>query len=302
MAPNRWTDYLPSSRELSDYFRRAEDGGFDSLWVTDRLLHDRVNMLHPFALLTHAAAATEHVRLGTAVYMLTMRDPVDVARQAVSIDYLSGGRLHFGVSLAAMDHEYRAMNLTIEHRVGRFEEAVALLRALWRGEPVDFRGRYYTFDQATVLPRPVNDNGIPLLFGAGSRSDDGLKRAGRLADGWIMGTPGQTVDDFKRSWAIVTESAQQAGRDPAALDNMKIIYVNIDSDAERGRRRIQHELDIYYGQAKYPHAVVAGTPERIADEILMYGDAGAKEVALFAPWFEAEKLGDLTQVVDRVVG
>jgi probable F420-dependent oxidoreductase len=300
MLPNRWIDYLPSASELSDYFRRAEGAGFDSFWVTDRLLHDQVNMLHPFALLTHAAAATEHVRLGTAVYMLTMRDPTDVARQAMSIDYLSAGRFDFGVSLAAMDHEYKAMNLGTDHRVGRFEEQVALLRAFWRGESFDFHGRYYNFDQAAILPRPVRAGGIPLLFGAGSRSDAGLKRAGRLADGWIMGTPGEKPEDFKRAWSVVTEAARQAGRDPEALDNMKIIYVNVDDDPERGRRRIEQELDTYYGSARYPHAIVAGAPETIAEAVWAFADAGAREVALFLPWFEPDKLQGLAEVVRRI--
>ncbi len=300
MLPNRWIDYLPSASELTDYFRRAEGAGYDSLWVSDRLLHDNVNMLHPFALLTHAAAATDHVRLGTAVYMLTMRDPTDVARQAVSIDYLSGGRFHFGVSLAAMDHEYKAMNLSIDHRVGRFEEAVALLRAFWRGETFDFDGRYYDFDRATMLPKAGRSGAIPLLFGAGSRSDAGLKRAGRLADGWIMGTPGQTPEDFKRCWSVVVDAAQEAGRDPATLDNMKIIYVNVDDDAERGRQRIEHELDIYYGSVNYPHAIVTGAPEAIAEAVLAYGDAGAKEVALFLPWFDSDNLQGLAEVRRRV--
>ena len=154
----------PQMEEFTQFFRRADDLGFDSLWVIDRIYHD-INILEPMTLLTCAAAVTSRIRLGTSVLLFLFRNPVQLARTTATLDYLSGGRVTLGISLGGRDFEFGPMGISRERRVSRFRESLSLMRKLWTEKSVTHHGRFYNKDNVTVEPKPVQKPGIPILIG-----------------------------------------------------------------------------------------------------------------------------------------
>ena len=272
LVPSAWREHAPTGPELANYFRRAEELGFHSLWTLQRVLHDHA-VPHPFTLLAYAAASTERMRLGTSVFLMSMHHPVHVARETATLDVLSGGRLILGVSLGGRDPEYDAIDMPKQQRVGRLEEGVSLLRKLWTQDNVTYEGRYLTLANATVSPKPAQAGGIPIPVGG--TAETALKRAGRIGDGWLMGGRG-TLDSFAANWSVVLDSAREAGRDTSGFINGKIAYVNPigPAGADVAKQEMMTALAGYYGEqgaANQDHVV--GTAKETAAMARGFGDA-----------------------------
>jgi probable F420-dependent oxidoreductase len=170
-------------------------------------------------LMAYLAALTSRITLATGILILPQRQTALVAKQAAQIDVLSGGRLRLGIGVGWNAVEYEALNETFENRGRRSAEQVAVLRALWTQEAVDFRGEFHRIDHAGLCPMPIQ-RPIPIWFGVGGRErtvppEAALRRVARLADGW---TPNLTPDATGQAIVDrVHRYAREAGRDPEAL-------------------------------------------------------------------------------------
>ncbi|MBX5440285.1 MAG: TIGR03619 family F420-dependent LLM class oxidoreductase [Solirubrobacteraceae bacterium] len=210
--------------------RTLEEAGYDSLWVADHVVLPReIRSRYPFAedgratwptdtpyidalvALALAAAATERVRLGTAVLVLPMRNPVELAKQAASIDVASGGRLELGVGAGWLAEEFAALNVPFERRGSRLEEWMAIARACWTGAPEARESDHYSLPADVLcLPQPAHE--IPLYVGG--HSPVALRRAGRLGDGWLGQQSALALDPetLRAEIAAVAEAAGGAPR------------------------------------------------------------------------------------------
>jgi probable F420-dependent oxidoreductase len=202
------------------FARRAEELGYHSLWTFQRILVgadqelDPVyrSVLDPLVSLAFAAARTETIRLGVAVVNLPFVSPAYLAKQAATLDVLSGGRLDLGLGTGWSPVEFTATGASEERRGARAEEYVAVLRALWSGGVAEYHGEFYTVPPSRQEPPPVQ--GPPILLGGSAPA--ALRRAGRLADGWISRSRtdlSRIADDV----ALVRGAAEKAGRDPGAI-------------------------------------------------------------------------------------
>lgn len=180
--------------------RRAEEVGFESLWVGDHIaLPDDAPdpadepRLEALTALTFLAAVTERVRLGAGVLVLPQRQPVLAAKQLASIDHLSAGRLEVGVAIGYVSAELAAFGVDLSERVARTEENLAAMRALWAGER-DFAGRWTQFGSVSQAPQPTQRPGPPIVFGG--HAPQALRRAALLGDGWFGWdlTPAQAAE------------------------------------------------------------------------------------------------------------
>jgi probable F420-dependent oxidoreductase len=208
---------------LAAFATAAEAAGYHSLWSFQRLLvpagssMDPVyqSVLDPMAALAYAAAVTSRIRLGVAVLNLPFVSPGYLAKQAASVDVLSGGRHDLGLGIGWMPEEFRLTNGDMPHRGARAAEYVRMLRALWAGTVEStVVGAFYEVPAGTQLPRPVQPGGPPVLLGGLARP--ALQRVGRVADGWV--TSSRTdLSKIDTLIGVVRESAEAAGRDPAAL-------------------------------------------------------------------------------------
>ncbi len=204
---------------IAHMVRQAEDLGYHSVWTFQRLLSESSapvyrSVLDPLTTLAYAAAVTSRIRLGVAVVNLPFISPALLAKQAATIDILSGGRLDLGLGLGWSDAEFAASGAT-KHGVGRrAEEYVRLIRALWTDEVIDHHGEFYQVLAGRQEPKPVQRPHPPILLGG--MAPGALRRAGRIADGWISSSRAdlRSVGD---AVAVIRDAAAEAGRDPDAL-------------------------------------------------------------------------------------
>lgn len=281
---------LGSGEAYAEFFRQVEALGLDGIWTEDRLFHS-ANLLDSVVLLAWAAANTRRIQLGTAVLVLNLRHAAVVARQASTLAHLSDGRLALGVSLGGRPNEYQGLGVPVERRVAVFRESLAVLRQLLTGQAVAYSGRFFQLQD--VMVRPAAE--IPIYIGGGA--EGALRRAGELADGWIMG-PFGTVQEFKRSWRIVQEAARAAGKEPDALVAGRLIYIAVDEDRDWAREVLRTFLHGYYGPTfDIDQHAIFGPPEEVAGRLREQVDAGITQLLLGVPTLD---LAHLRRVAERV--
>jgi probable F420-dependent oxidoreductase len=211
-----------SAANVLAFAERAEALGYDSVWTFHRLLVaadqqlDPVyrSVLDPLVALSFAAARTSRIRLGVAVVNLPFVSPAYLAKQAATLDVLSGGRLDLGLGTGWAPAEFAATGASPARRGARTEEYLAVLRTLWADEVSGFDGEFYTVPAARMMPKPVQRPTPPVLLGGSVPA--ALRRAGRLADGWVSRSA-QNLDEIAGDVAVVRAAAAEAGRDPAAI-------------------------------------------------------------------------------------
>lgn len=208
---------------LARFAQRAEELGYASLWTFQRLLVpadqgaevDPVyrSVLDPLTALAFAAAHTRRIRLGVALVNMPFVSPVLLAKQAATLDVLSGGRLELGLGAGWSPLEFTATGASQQQRGARAEEYIAALRTLF-SPTAQFDGRFYTVPPSIMAPAPVQPGGPPLLLGGTVPA--ALRRAGRLADGWLSRSA-TDLTSIGESIAQVRDGAREAGRDPQAV-------------------------------------------------------------------------------------
>jgi probable F420-dependent oxidoreductase len=226
---------LPMERGIAAMAAELENAGFESLWVSDHIVMSRdIESRYPFAAdgkptwpsdtpyfdamiaLAVIATATQRAAIGTAVLVLPLRQPVVLAKQAASIDVLSGGRLVLGVGAGWLAEEFEALDVPFGSRGRRFTEWLQILRACWTGEPPAFEGEHYHLpDGVCALPAPGHD--IPVLVGGGSAR--ALSRAATAGDGWLAHQSAAAFDFEALQMGVerLREDAKRSGRAPGSL-------------------------------------------------------------------------------------
>ena len=205
--------------------RRAEDLGYSSVWTFQRLLSPldgdaptlapQYRSVHdPLAVLAYAAGQTSTVRLGVAVVNMPYYAPLVLAKMLTTVDHLSDGRLDVGLGIGWLPPEMEAAGASLARRGARAEDYLRCLRAIWTDEIVDFTGDFYRVPRSRVDPKPVQRPHPPVLLGGGA--DAALRRAGRVAAGWISSSQAD-LSRIDESIATVRAAAREAGRDPDRL-------------------------------------------------------------------------------------
>jgi probable F420-dependent oxidoreductase len=274
--------------------QRAEAAGVHSLWTLDRLVFDNQESLLCLAAL---AATTRRVRLGTSVLLGALRPPALLAKMVGTLDVLSGGRMILGLGGGSRPDDFAGAEVPYEHRGSRLAEEIAILRQAWSGEPLRYEGRYYHLDVGPVGPRPVQEGGPPIWLGGSA--EPALRRAGRLADGYI-GTTSGGPEGLRNAWAKVRQSAEAAGRDPSRLKLAALVYAAVDDDHERAIERAGAYLRRYYppARAQVPPWFLLGPPEACIQRAHEYFAAGV-EVLIVGP--VTADLGHLDRLLGEVV-
>ena len=293
-VPSSAVAALDSGDAYAEFFRQVEALGLDAVWTEDRIFH-AAHMLDPLMLLASAAACTRRIELGTAVLVVTLRAAAVVARQVSTLHHLSGGRVALGVSLGGRPEEYKAVGAAMNRRVTVFRENVDVIRRLSAGEPVDYRGRLIQLEKAIVRP-PAR---VPIYVGG--HAEGALRRAGELADGWIM-SPFGTVRDFRHLWRAVQDAARAAGRNPDRLIAGRLMYVAVDDDRERARHALGQFLHGYYGSRfDVDQHGVFGPARDVAAQLVEHVDAGITKLMLGVPSLDLAHLRRVAHEVAPVL-
>lgn len=172
--------------DVVDLCVEAEAMGYDSMFTGHHRFTPGFGFtINPVVLLSAVAARTERMLLGTSIHLLPTQHPLDVAEEYASLDLLSSGRVVFGPGIGYRPYEYEAVERPYHERGAMFSECLEIVQKVWAEESVTYHGRYYNFDDVTVTPRPFQSPRPPIWVGANSEA--AMRRAARLADGWIVG-------------------------------------------------------------------------------------------------------------------
>ncbi len=262
---------------VRDYAMRAEALGYHSLWVQEQLIGGPAS-LEPVSLLCYVSAITRSIRLGTAVVIITTRNPVLLAKEFSSLDVMSNGRLIIGVALGGRPAHYPLLGAPAELRVRHFVEGLQVMKALWEQPRASFTGHFWTLRGEAMEPKPVQKPHPPVWFGG--RHRDALRRAARYADGW-MGAGSTSTAQFRGHVQVVREALNASGRDPAAFTIAKRVYVALDQDEARAERRLREWFGQRYGNADMASQVsVWGGVERCVDGLMEVVTSGARMLLL----------------------
>lgn len=272
---------------LLEVARLAEELGYDSLWVIERLLYPLNpkapypatadgslplpyrRSLDPLTTLAYLAAVTSRVRIGTSIINLPYHNPVLLARELATIDVLSQGRLNVGLGVGWSPDELEAVGVPMRGRGRRAEEALQVIEAIWRDNPVEFEGRYFRVPESFFGLKPVQKPRPPIYMAAYTPTT--MDRVARLADGWIPS--GVPLGGMEQMFAAIKQGAAEVGRDPGSVK--LIVGANVEfHPAPLGDDR----------------PIFAGSAEQIEEDIVATRQLGAEELifnALFSPDIES---------------
>ena len=266
--------------------RVEELGVFESGWVQEQVI-GAAGSVAPLQALTYAAACTEQLRLGCAVFVLPLHNPVHLAKAISSLDCLSHGRVEVGLATGGKGRPFDAFGVDPDKPVARFNEALALMKACWTEPEIDFDGRFWKLQGASMEPKPVQKPHPPVWFGGSVPA--GMRRAARHGDGF-MGAGSQTPAQFTEQVKVVRQELDVQGRDPDTFRIGKRVYVHVDDDAARGREKLEDALKRHYGGGSWSEHMFAGPPEACAAGISTVADAGAQLILLNPLVDDAEQL------------
>ncbi|KAA9149699.1 LLM class flavin-dependent oxidoreductase [Amycolatopsis acidicola] len=267
---------------LLDWARRADAGPFRSLGLLDRLVWDNPE---PLVTLAALAGATTRVRVQTEVLLAPLREPALLAKQAATLDRMSGGRFTLGLGVGGREDEFTVVGGDVRRRGKRLDEQMALLRRIWSGEP-------YSDEIGPIGPAPVK-GGPEVLFGA--FAPPALERVARWGDGFLCAAPlsfaGSLFDSVRGFWS-------QAGR---AGEPRMVAQVNVALGPESTVDEARSAILAYYGfGGDYAATVAAGmltTPAAIREAIQGFGDLGADEVMLYCWSPDVHQLDRIAEIL-----
>jgi len=270
-------------RTLIDWARHAEEAGFSTLGTIGRLVYPNYEEL---VALSAAAAVTSQIRLTTGVLLAPLyTNSALFAKQAASLDRLSGGRLVLGLGLGGREDDFAASGVSTQGRGRRLEEQITMMKRVWSGEEFGYTG--------AIGPEPARPGGPEIILGGASEAT--FRRVARLADGWIMG--GGTPDMFAQAAAGVDQAWQDAGR-AGRPRKLTLAYFGLGPEA---RSQAEGYLLHYYGWLGEIANMIAGgaavSPEMVKSYIAAFEASGCDEI-IFVP--TASRLDQISLLADAI--
>ncbi len=290
---------------LWDAARAAEEHGFHSVWVTDATLPG-YPWLDAFSVLGGVVAVTNTVQVGTSIFVLARRNPVLVAHTLTTLDYLSGGRLIFGVGVNEKflrPQEYATAGVPMEQRGAITDEYLTLIRRLWTESSVIHQGKFFQCSDITVEPKPVRRGKIPIWIGG--RAEGSLRRAAANGDGWMPSTVTATglitPSDYRALWSKLREYITAEGRDMASITGAVYLFASIGASYEEARGVLAPGMEAIFRAPfeNFEPVCLVGTPDQWVEQIGRYADVGVTHVNVLL--YTRDLIGDVQRIGQEVV-
>lgn len=259
--------------------QRIERAGFDSIWVGDHVCFP-MPIVEPLTLLSFVAAVTDHVKLGTSVYLMPLRHPTTTAKATAAVDLLSEGRLVLGVGVGGeFPPEFAACGVPIGERGSRTDEGIEILRRLWTESDVSHTGRHFSFGSISLEPKPVRPGGPPILIGG--RQSASLRRAGRLGDGYISHMC--SAEMYARNLREIRRHAEEKGRRDVPFQSTALLFVvlgdDYDAALELASQRLSAMYNFSFREAARKYCLL-GSPENCLNQMRAFVQAGCRSFIL----------------------
>ena len=264
-----------SPDSVLEFIDLCERWDIDSVWVSDRIAAPRPT-LDPVVFMAFMASRMRNMKFGTSALVLPTRQPVVLAKQLATLDFLCKGRLLLVVGIGGDDsRDFDATGVRKEERGKRGDEAIVLMKKLWTEERVDFEGQFYSVRDLTLLPQPYQKGGPPLWVGG--RSKAAFRRAGRLADGWLASSV--TPNEVATGIAAIRAHAAEVGREVPEDHYGVLVPLCFARDTEEALRiagpSVRRRQDI----APSDYSAL-GTPEQVRQMLKEYVAAGATKFVM----------------------
>ncbi len=286
-----------SAQDVVRIVQAAERLGFHAVWGNDHITAPvyvreeqgrSPRFYEPLISLSYAAAVTSRIRLGTCVIVLPMREPVYLAKQAITLDVMSRGRLLFGVGVGAYREEFEAIHPDLKgsDRGKIVDESIEALRMLFDQPRASFQGKFYRFEGIELYPKAVQ---TPMPIYVGGNNPNQVKRTARWGQGWLPASLG--VEDLRKGVEMLRRECEAAGRDPSTIDVAPQIMVVMGKDEAEVERRFKNSQMyrhlISLGSSTLRNQQVErlqeynliGTPQQIIDKIGRLAEAGVTHCA-----------------------
>jgi alkanesulfonate monooxygenase SsuD/methylene tetrahydromethanopterin reductase-like flavin-dependent oxidoreductase (luciferase family) len=270
-------------------WKSVETLGFDSVWLADHFVDPfdpQSSWLESWTLLAALATHTSHIRIGTLVTSIPLRNPAVLARQALTVDHISNGRLELGLGTGISGQEDPSYAMTsiddwsVSERVGRFHEQVEIIDQLLRNRVSSYRGRYYQLRDTAMVPAPIQQPRPPITIAAMSSSM--LKIAARHANTWnsVEASPGATpeivVEKTRKRAALLDRYCTEIGRDP---------------------KSIRRSLLVFWPEAE----TVFESEENFRKVVKRYTDVGVTELIFYYPSFRSNQVPNFERIAKQVI-
>jgi probable F420-dependent oxidoreductase len=315
---------LPDGQQIGfestvDWARRAEELGFDSVWLSDHLFYSfarygadptPIAAIEPMTALAGIAALTTRVRLGTLVLCAPFRHPALLAKMAATIDRISGGRLDLGLGAGWLQEEFDAFGFpfgSVGTRFDTLEETLAALAALQSGRPATYEGPTVTLRDALLVPPPVHGR-VPVWVG-GKGGPRLLRLAARYADGWNA-VWRIDPDDYANRVNAAHEACESVGRDPATFRLSVGLYSVVGGDEGEARALFERGRAAFPGGAmdtetwaSWRADTMSGSPDQVIERVQHLESLGVEEIVV-SPWvlpFTVHELSVVDVLAERVI-
>jgi probable F420-dependent oxidoreductase len=304
------------ARGIKEFAREVEDLGFDSLFITDHLLAAKrfysVSFLEPLSALAVAAGVTERVRLGTSILIMPLRNPVLLAKELATLQFLSENRMILGAGVGWNEAEYEAIGVQKSERGKRTDEMLDIMIPLLEGETVTYHGRFYSVDD--LFLEPISSQRPEIWIGGGSQLADpkspdlprfveSVKARTLRVDGWIP-RPTCPPDDMARDWAELQAYFREHGRDPdeCVVAHENFLHLVLTNDPVKAREE-QHQaflkvMSAERGERYLESVYLFGTPDEVIESLQRRIDAGVEYFMLHTMTPEP---GQLRNWVDEII-
>ncbi|MEE9185607.1 MAG: LLM class flavin-dependent oxidoreductase [Candidatus Binatia bacterium] len=279
MGPWPFEDKRPET--VLDFIDHCESLDIDSVWLSDRIVSSTV-ILEPVTFMAYMASRMRNMMFGTSALVLPTRNPVVLAKELATLDFLSHGRLLLVVGLGSEESkDFEATGVRREERGKRTDESIVLMRKLWTEQNVTFVGKFNSVKELTILPRPFQKKGPPIWVGG--RSQAALRRAGRLGDGWLVSraTPQEVGRGIEAIRSYAAEASREVPEDHYGAFLPFFFARSPEEALNHARPSLRFRPDIPPDQYS-----ALGTPEQVQHRLQEYIKAGITKFVMrpSGPW------------------
>jgi alkanesulfonate monooxygenase len=283
----------PDIDELYRYAARAETLGFESLWAWDHVIlgvEPSFPILDAIGTLTAIAARTSHIRLGTGVLVLPLRNPTVAAKAIGTLDVISKGRLILGVAAGWYAREFDAVGVPFTQRGRLFERNLDILTRLWTEDRVTLQADELNLRDAVMRPRTAQRPRPPILIGG--YVDAVLKRVATKADGWL--TYFYTPESYRKSWAKIEAFAREAGRDPSRLTGTNQLAILVGASRAETEEPMRHWLQTEWDVAAWSESTIEhairGSVKECIEQLRAHAASGVDRLVLIPYRYQPEQV------------
>lgn len=270
IAVGQWPLQSADPAAIVDFIDQLEALDVDSFWVSDRLATNQL-ILEPVTFLSFVAGRLRKMKLGTSTLVLPTRNPIVLAKELATLDFISQGRLFPAIGLGGEESkDLQVLGVNRKERAARTDEMIVLMRRLWTEESVTFQGRFFSVENASITPRPWQKNGLPIWIGG--RSEAALRRTGKLGDGWLVSSvaPAEVEAGIKSIRAHAAAAGRQVPEDHYGVLIPFYFAQSSEAACEIAGRSIRPRSDL-----SIENFTAFGKGEKVRERVEAYIAAGA---------------------------